>query len=157
MWYNYFSIPNSNDSIVLSNFIIFWLKLTCVSKRSHGEGNCKIPSNHHYKSIMIWNTSRITGPLWRVSIVHRWIPLTKRQWCSASMFSLVSVWGNCWTSSWITVFWDAITLMWRHCNVPTKSMPLYRGNSARLELDWNPSASSTRPSDDWPRHIWQLI
>ena len=42
--------------------------------------------------MMYGNTFLITGPLWGESTGHRWIPLTKDQWCGSLMF--MSFWTN---------------------------------------------------------------
>ena len=44
----------------------------------------------------------ITGPLWRESTNHWWIPLTKGQSCGALMMSSFSCCTSCWTKSQIT-------------------------------------------------------
>ena len=44
------------------------------------------------------NFFHITGPWWGESTGHRWIPLTKGQWCRALMLSLMQAW-SCWTNS----------------------------------------------------------
>ena len=59
---------------------------------------------------------RITGPLWRESTGHRWIPFTKGQWCVALIFYLSLAWKVCWQTVKLSVISDTRTLMWRHCN-----------------------------------------
>ena len=39
---------------------------------------------------------------------------------------MVSAWTNCWIYSQVVVIWDAMVLMWRHCNVGWCVMPVYR-------------------------------
>ena len=50
-----------------------------------------------------WNGNDfcITGPLWRESTSHQWIPftITKGQWCSPFLFMLA--WTSCWTNTWV--------------------------------------------------------
>ena len=68
-----------------------------------------------------WHKSyfRIAGTLWGKSTGHRWIPITKGQWCAALMYALVSPWPTCWTNSRVNrrVNWDVLTIIWRHWNV----------------------------------------
>ena len=61
-------------------------------------------SNSHMNKMTSWyaNAFCITGPLRGESTGHRWIPLTKSQWCSTLIFPLMLAWTSCWTNSRVT-------------------------------------------------------
>ena len=45
------------------------------------------------------NTFSFTCPLWGESTSHRWIALTKDQYCRSLMFALLLSWASYWTNS----------------------------------------------------------
>ena len=61
-------------------------------------GSCPTTSAWVWKKIMITSSNdnifRVTGPLWRDTTDHRWIPPNKGMWRGALMFSLISAWTN---------------------------------------------------------------
>ena len=91
-------------------FIIFWGLIissmksayTCIVDRV--SFRCLVPSslrkseNKHEKFHPWWQHSmgvfRVTGPMWGESSDHRWIPLTKSQWCG--LWCLCGVILNIW-------------------------------------------------------------
>ena len=68
----------------------------------------------------------ITGPLWGKSTGHWWIP-SQRAFIEIWWFSLVSAWTSCETVC--QPVWDAMMLMWNHCN----SYGIFWWLSARLQ------------------------
>ena len=66
---------------------------------------------HHMMTSWHGNALHITGPLWGESTGHRWIPLTKGQWCG---FSLMLGWKAVEQIVELLVIWDAMKPMWRH-------------------------------------------
>ena len=55
--------------------------------------------------MMLWfgSTFSLTGLLWWESTGHRWIPITKVQWCEALELSLLLAWKSCWKSMELTI------------------------------------------------------
>ena len=57
------------------------------------------------------NIFRVTGPLWGEYTGHQRIPLTKKQWRGALMFSLIRAWTKDWANNR-----KADDLRWHHAN-----------------------------------------
>ena len=62
------------------------------------------------------NAFRVTGPLWEESSGHRWIPLTKGQWCRTLMFLWCSSEQILEPTLGRPVIRGAMPLAWRRCN-----------------------------------------
>ena len=54
------------------------------------------------------NAFHVTGPLWGESIIHRWFPLAKFQWCGTLMFSWYTPEQTVAQTMELLVIWDAM-------------------------------------------------
>ena len=53
------------------------------------------------ENLVLFDSYGITDPLLGEFSGHRWIPLTKGQWCWALSLSFELAWTNCWTNIWV--------------------------------------------------------
>ena len=83
---------------------------------SNSERNPNLPQNISPSSLLAeeklcmktpWqgNAIRFTFPLWGESTGHRWIPITKVQWCRARCFALLARTTHCKISRWFEMSW----------------------------------------------------
>ena len=75
---------------------------------------------HLYDILTSWhrNAFLITELSWGESTVHWWVPLQRAN-DAELCYCLFIVWTSCWTNIKLPVIWDALTLMWRHCQFYT--------------------------------------
>ena len=76
-----------------------------ATRQSHfiGEIDTSHQQGPHSTTGWYGNAWQSTGPLWRESTGHRWIPLTRSQECRPVMFLLLLLlaWRSHWANSWV--------------------------------------------------------
>ena len=79
--------------------------------------------------VKFWHRKRchVTGPLWRESIGHRWIPLTKGKWRGTFVLSEFYDRTSCWTKCLVSGNLRGFMLMWHHSH-DCGTYPNCRGN-----------------------------
>ena len=61
-----------------------------------------------------------------IGINYRWILVRKEHYHEALLSFLLLHWTRCWLTVQFSMIWDALTFIWRHCNVhyPWETEPM---------------------------------
>ena len=108
------------------------------------------------------SSSCITGPLYGETTCHRWIPLTKGQYCWPFMFSLLLAWSSCWTYN-MPVICATMMFLWCHfnmrCNPMCPDMEGLRFNGPNLiwSIFFKHSQLTHHISPSWDSHGMSFV